>query len=66
MADAIKYYTYGSSYAAHSEKSKGTLALGKLGDMVILSQDLLTIPVEDIKKTEVLYTILGGKVVYQK
>jgi len=66
MADAIKYYTYGSSYASHREKSKGTLALGKLGDMVILSQDLLTIPVEDIKKTEVLYTILGGKVVYQK
>lgn len=66
MEDAIKYYTYGSSYASHSEKTKGTLEIGKLGDMVILSQDLLTIPVEDIKKTEVLYTIVGGKVVYKK
>ncbi|MGB4973993.1 MAG: amidohydrolase [Cyclobacteriaceae bacterium] len=66
MEDAIKYYTYGSSYASHSEKNKGTLETGKLGDMVILSQDLFTVPVEDIKKTEVLYTILGGKVVYKK
>ncbi len=66
MEQAIKYYTYGSSYASHSEKSKGTLEIGKLGDLVILSQDLLTIPIEDIKKTEVLYTIVGGKVVYQK
>lgn len=66
MEDAIKYYTYGSSYTSHSEKTKGTLEIGKLGDMVILSQDLLTIPVEDIKKTEVLYTIVGGKVVYKK
>lgn len=66
MEDAIKYYTYGSSYASHSEKTKGTLEIGKLGDMVILSQDLLTVPVEDIKKTEVLYTIVGGKVVYKK
>ncbi|MBX2943449.1 MAG: amidohydrolase [Cyclobacteriaceae bacterium] len=66
MKDAIKYYTYGSSYASHSEKTKGTLEMGKLGDMVILSQDLLTIPTEDIKKTEVLYTIVGGKVVYHK
>ncbi|MEQ8364874.1 MAG: amidohydrolase [Cyclobacteriaceae bacterium] len=66
MEDAIKYYTYGSAYASHSEKSKGTLEVGKYGDMVILSQDLLTIPVEDIKKTEVLYTIVGGKVVFKK
>lgn len=66
MEQAIKYYTYGSSYASHSENTKGTLAVGKLGDIIVLSQDLLTIPVEDIKKTEVLYTIVGGKVVYQK
>ncbi|MCB0492377.1 MAG: amidohydrolase [Cyclobacteriaceae bacterium] len=66
MEDAIKYYTYGSSYASHSEHNKGTLEVGKLGDMVILSQDLLTIPVEDIKNTTVLYTIVGGKVVYKK
>ncbi len=66
MEQAIKYYTYGSAYASHAEKNKGTIEVGKLGDLVILSQDLLTIPVEAIKDTEVVYTILGGRVVYQK
>lgn len=66
IEDAIKYYTYGSAYASHADSLKGTIETGKLGDLVILSQDLLTIPSEDIKKTEVLYTILGGKVVYEK
>lgn len=66
IEQAIKYYTYGSAFASHSENLKGTLEVGKLGDLIILSQDLLTIPSEDIKKTEVLYTILGGKVVFKK
>ena len=66
IEDAIKYYTYGSAYASHADSLKGTIETGKLGDLVILSQDLLTIPSQDIKKTEVLYTILGGKVVYEK
>ncbi|MEQ8302813.1 MAG: amidohydrolase [Cyclobacteriaceae bacterium] len=66
MAQAIKYYTYGSAYASHTEDTKGTLEVGKLGDMVILSQDLFSIPTEDIKKTEVLYTILGGRVVFER
>jgi len=66
MEQAIRYYTYGSCYAAHSENIKGTLEVGKLGDLVILSQDLFTIPTEEIKKTEALYTIVGGRVVYQR
>lgn len=66
MEEAIKIYTYGSAYASHAENVKGTLEVGKLADMVVLSQDLLTIPVEDIKNTEALYTIVGGRIVYQK
>lgn len=66
MAEAIKYYTYGPAYASFEEGIKGTLEVGKLADMVILSQDLFTIQPRDITKTEVLYTILGGKIVYQK
>ncbi len=66
MAEAIKYYTYGSAYASHEEDIKGTLEEGKLADMVVLSRDLLTIPPREILRTEVLYTILGGKIVYQK
>ncbi|MGD8534485.1 MAG: amidohydrolase [Candidatus Aminicenantes bacterium] len=66
MAEAIKYYTYGSAYASHEEDIKGTLEKGKLADMVVLSRDLFTIPSREILRTEVLYTILGGKIVYQK
>ncbi len=66
IAKAIKYYTYGSAYASHEEDIKGTLEKGKLADMVVLSRDLFTIPPSEILRTEVLYTILGGKIVYQK
>lgn len=66
MAEAIKYYTYGSAYASHEEEIKGTLEKGKLADMVVLSRDLFTIPSREILQTEVLCTILGGKIIYQK
>lgn len=66
MAEAIKYYTYGSAYASHEDDIKGTLEVGKLADMVVLSRDLFTIPAREIMRTEVLYTILGGKIIYQK
>ena len=66
VAEAIKYYTYGSAYASFEEDIKGTLEKGKLADMVVLSRDLFSIPSREILKTEVLYTILGGRIVYQK
>jgi predicted amidohydrolase YtcJ len=64
MAEAVKYYTYGPAYASFEEDIKGTLEEGKLADMVVLSQDLFSIDPKEITKTEVLYTILGGNVVY--
>jgi predicted amidohydrolase YtcJ len=66
MAEAIKYYTHGPAYASFEENIKGTLEKGKLADMVVLSQDLFSINPKDIAKTEVLYTILGGQIVYDK
>lgn len=66
MADAIKYYTFGPAYASFEEDLKGTLEVGKLADMTVLSQDLFVIDPQDITKTQVLYTILGGKIVYEK
>ncbi|MFC2170316.1 amidohydrolase, partial [Acidobacteriota bacterium] len=66
MAEAIKYYTYGSAYASFEEDIKGTLEAGKLADIVVLSKDLFTIDPEEILTTEVLYKILGGKIIYQK
>jgi len=66
MAEAIKYYTLGSAYASFDEESRGTLEVGKFADMVVLSQDLFRIDPKEITKTEVLYTIVDGKIAYQK
>ena len=61
---ALRSYTISCAYAAFEEDSKGTLTPGKLADMVILSQDLLTVPEEQILDTQVITTIVAGKVVY--
>ena len=66
LDEAIRYYTYGSAYASHSEKTRGTLEPGKWADMVVLSKDLFNIPAEEIKDTRVNYTLVGGRVVYTR
>lgn len=63
--EAIFSYTAGNAYAAFEEEIKGTLEEGKLADIVILSNDLQSCSDEDILKTKVLYTIVGGKVKYK-
>jgi predicted amidohydrolase YtcJ len=60
--EALKSYTINNAYAAFEEDIKGSLTPGKLADIVILSQDIMTIPEEKIPATSVLYTIVGGKV----
>ncbi len=62
---ALRSYTRDAAYAAFEEQDKGTLSVGKLADMVILSQDIMTIPEEQIREAKVLYTIVGGKVLYR-
>ena len=64
--EALKAYTINGAYAAFEENIKGSLATGKLADITILSKDILTIPENEILQAEVLYTIVGGKVVYKK
>jgi hypothetical protein len=64
--EALRSYTVENAYAGFEENLKGTLQVGKLGDVTVLSQDILTVPDDRIMKTEVEYTIVGGKVVYQK
>jgi len=66
MAEAIGLFTTGAAYASNEETIKGTLEPGKLADMIILSKDLFTIEPEEILTTEVLATILGGRIVYQR
>ena len=66
MEEAIELYTLGSAYAEFMEDRKGMIRKGYLADMVILDSDLLTIPEDQIMKTKVDYTIVGGKVVYER
>ncbi|MDP4222446.1 MAG: amidohydrolase [Bacteroidota bacterium] len=65
MEEAIKYYTLGSAHAQFMDDRKGMLKTGYLADIVIVDRDLLTIPGNEIMKTKVDYTIVGGKVVYE-
>jgi predicted amidohydrolase YtcJ len=55
----------GSAYAEFREKEKGSLAPGKLADVVILDTDLFSIAPEQIREANVLWTIVGGKIVYE-
>ncbi|MFQ5568163.1 MAG: amidohydrolase [Rhodothermales bacterium] len=64
--EALQSYTLNNAYAAFEEDIKGSLAPGKLADIVVLSQDILTIDEDDIPATEVLYTIVGGQIAYQR
>lgn len=61
---AVRAYTLGSAYAEFQEKQKGSIAVGKLADLVILSRDIFSIPRTEIKNAKVETTILGGKIIY--
>jgi predicted amidohydrolase YtcJ len=67
VTEAIEAYTLGSAYAGFQEKDRGSLEVGKLADFVVLSRDILAEAERDrIAATEVLVTVVGGKVVYEK
>ncbi len=64
--EALRSYTIDCAYAAFEENLKGSLLPGKLGDVVVLSHNLLDCPAEDILKAKVEMTVLGGKLVYRR
>jgi predicted amidohydrolase YtcJ len=64
--EALRSYTTSNAYAAFEENVKGRLAPGMLADITVLSRDILTVPEEEILGTEVVYTIVGGEVRYQR
>jgi len=64
--EALQTYTINGAYTAFEEDIKGSLTPGKLADITVLSQDILTIPEDEIPSTEVVYTIVGGKVMYER
>jgi len=65
VAEAVSAYTQWASYASCEEGLKGSIQVGKLADMVILSRDIFQVNPEEIPNTRVECTILGGKIVYE-
>ncbi len=64
--EALRMMTIDAAHLSFDEGSRGSLEAGKLGDLAILSEDLLTCPVERIRSIEVVATIVGGRVVYER
>jgi predicted amidohydrolase YtcJ len=65
VKEAIEAYTMGSAYAEFQENEKGSITAGKLADMVLLSDDVLTIDPVKIRDVKVLKTWVGGKLTYE-
>jgi len=63
-AQALKSYTLDAAYGAFEEDLKGSVAVGKLADFTVFSQDLMTVPDDSILHTAIAMTIVGGKVIY--
>lgn len=64
--EALALYTTGGAYLSFDEERKGKIKKGYLADLTVLSQDILSVPPEKILDTQVLMTVVGGRVVYQK
>jgi len=63
---ALRSYTTNAAYAAFEEHIKGSLSPQKLADIVVLSKDIMTCPDEEIPAAKVVYTIVGGRVLYER
>ena len=66
VEEAIEAYTINCAYAAFEEHEKGSIAPGKMADLVVLSDDILTIDPVRIENVEVEMTVVNGKVVFEK
>ena len=61
---AVNAYTLTAAYAEFEEKDKGSIVPGKVADLAVLSQDIFTVPPEDLPKTRSVMTVVGGTVVF--
>jgi len=64
--EALKSYTWNGAFAAKQETLMGSLAVGKLADITVLSKDIMTVAEEEIPTTAAVYTIVGGKVAFKR
>jgi len=66
MKDAIRMYTRNGAFLTREENIKGTLEAGKLADMVVLPQDILTVSPDKLLGMKVDITIVGGRILYNR
>ncbi len=66
VEDALRAYTTGGAFATFDEGEKGSLAPGMLADVVIVDRDLTRIPPETIREARIMYTIVGGRIVFER
>ncbi len=66
ITEAVQAYTSGSAFAEFQDTVKGTIVRGKIADLIILSDDVFSIPAARLKDVQVLTTVAGGKVVHQR
>lgn len=64
--EAIRFFTINNAYIHFADRQRGSLEPGKLADYIAIDRDILTCPVEEIKNTQVIQTVVGGKTVYSK
>jgi predicted amidohydrolase YtcJ len=63
--EALRSYTIHNAFAAFEDDRKGTLSVGKLADIAVLTRDITAVPDDEIMKAKVVYTIVGGRIVYR-
>jgi len=66
VEEAVRAYTLGSAYAEFQESVKGSITVGKLADLVLLSRDIFKIDPKDIENVKVVMTLVDGRVVYEE
>ncbi|MDY6910926.1 MAG: amidohydrolase [Chloroflexota bacterium] len=63
---SLRIYTMGGAFASFEENDKGSVSVGKLADLVVLSADPTSVPAEEIRNIAVEKTIIGGDLVWEK
>ena len=64
--EALQVETINNAYLTFEEKTKGSIEVGKLADLVVLPEDILTCPDKHIEEMKVSMTMVGGRVVFQR
>jgi predicted amidohydrolase YtcJ len=66
VAEAVRAYTLGSSYASFDEKLKGSIEVGKLADLAVLSDDIFSLNPAEIERARVVMTVFDGRVIFER